>query len=86
MVENNHEEKPRPHGEVKVWKSGHAFFPVSLRKELKIDEDKKLPYYLDSTTLLITRKDITTKELLKEIDLLKEIIIRRKEDEPNPPE
>ena len=79
MVKNNKEERPRPHGEIKVWKTGHAFLPESLRKELNIDSDKKLPYYIDATTLLITREGITKKELLDEIDMLKKIVERREQ-------
>lgn len=84
-------ENPRPHGTIKAWKTGHAFFPEKIREELGIEEDVRVPYYLNSETILLTRKKMTLDELLAELDTLKSIIIRRggeirvSENEPTPP-
>jgi bifunctional DNA-binding transcriptional regulator/antitoxin component of YhaV-PrlF toxin-antitoxin module len=76
-------ENPRPHGTIKAWKTGHAFFPEKIREELGIEEDGRIPYFLNSETILLTRKQMTLEELLAEIDALKLIIIRRSGKAPN---
>lgn len=70
-------EHPRPHGTIKVWETGHAFFPENIRGELGIEADLRVPYYINSETVLLTRKKMTIDELLAELDALKLIIIRR---------
>ena len=79
-VTKQNEAQPRPHGEIKIWKSGHSFFPESLRKELGINGDKKLPYFVDARTLFITREGMTTEEILEELELLMKIIKQRTEE------
>jgi len=69
----------RPHGTIKVWGEGHAFFPENIRDELGVKKDVRVPYYIDSKTVLLVKQGVTTKELLDELDALKIIVARRGE-------
>ena len=78
MVKNEKEKSvPRPHGSVKAWKDGHVFFPENLREELEIGEDTRIPYFINAETVLLTRREMSTEELIAELDALKLVILRR---------
>lgn len=79
----NKKKNPNPHGTIKAWKAGHAFFPENIRKELGIGRDVRVPYFIDSETVLLTRREMTLEELLAELDTLKSIVIRRSGEIPS---
>lgn len=72
----------RAHGLLKVWKEGHAFFSEHLRRELGIERDKKIPYFVNANTVTFIREGATKKEVIKGLKiLLQDIDLRWKEEE-----
>lgn len=74
---NNKGKVPRPHGTIKAWEDGHAYFPENIREELGVKKDARVPFFIDSETVFLTRREMTVEELEAELDALK-IIIRRR--------
>lgn len=76
-IMNDQKKIPRPHGTIKAWEDGHAYFPENIREELMVKKDARVPFFIDSETVLLTRREMTVEELEAELDALK-IIIRRR--------
>jgi len=81
LAKAEEKENLRAHGRLKVWETGHAFFPESLRRELGIDKDRKIPYFVNANTVTLIREGATKEEVIRGLKiLLQDIDLRWKEE------
>ncbi len=68
----------RPVGKVKIYdERGYAYLPKLLRKEVGVEGNDEIPFFIDANCVLMVRKGAKLEEILEGLEVLKKDLILR---------
>jgi hypothetical protein len=65
-------EKIKPVGHLKTTKTCKAHIPELIRRETGVEPGGKIPYVINASTVLLYNPNLSLKELLASIDVLRQ--------------
>lgn len=72
-------EKIKPVGYLKTTKTAKSHIPELIRRETSTQPGEKIPYVIDARAVLLYDPELTAKDLIASLEVMKDDILLRKE-------